>query len=102
MRLHNRWLYLLSALTATFPVGDIYALEQVSSHASLQVRNLDLGNKSELNKLAQKKEEAGELSAADERKYRQVQRATERELLQVSQRSSEAFATCKILLRTVM
>ena len=48
------------------------------------MKNLDLGDKSELKKLAQQKEDAGELSAADERKYRQLQRTTERELLQVS------------------
>lgn len=52
--------------------------------ASPQVKNLDLGDKSELRKLAQQKENVGELSAADERKYRQLQRTTERELLQVS------------------
>lgn len=51
---------------------------------ALQVKNLDLGDKGELKKLAQLKEDTGELSAADERKYRSLQRATERELLQVS------------------
>ncbi len=50
----------------------------------LQVKNLDLGDKGELKKLAQQKEDAGELSASDERKYRSLQRATERELLQVT------------------
>ncbi len=52
--------------------------------SGLQVKNLDLGDKGELKKLAQQKEDAGELSAADERKYRSLQRATERELLQVT------------------
>ncbi len=51
---------------------------------SMQVKNLDLGDKGELKKLAQQKEDAGELSASDERKYRSLQRATERELLQVT------------------
>lgn len=45
--------------------------------------NVQLEDRGELRKLAQHKEEAGELSAADERKYRALQRATERELLQV-------------------
>lgn len=45
---------------------------------------MQLEDRRELRKLAQLKEEAGELSAADERKYRALQRATERELLQVS------------------
>lgn len=49
----------------------------------MQVKNLDLGDQGELKKLAQQKEDS-ELSAADERKYRSLQRATERELLQVS------------------
>ena len=44
---------------------------------------MQLEDRGELRKLAQLKEEAGELSAADERKYRALQRATERELLQV-------------------
>ena len=50
----------------------------------MQVKNLDLGDKGELKKLAQQKEDVGELSATDERKYRSLQRATERELLQVT------------------
>ncbi len=49
----------------------------------LQVRNLDLGDKGDLKKLIQQKESSGELSAADERKLRSLQRANERELLQV-------------------
>ena len=48
-----------------------------------QVKNLDLGNKGDLKKLLQQKETSGELSAADERKLRSLQRANERELLQV-------------------
>ncbi|CAL8463239.1 g2773 [Coccomyxa elongata] len=49
-----------------------------------QVKNVQLEDRGELRKLAQLKEEAGELSAADERKYRALQRATERELLQAA------------------
>lgn len=49
----------------------------------LQVKNVHLEDRRELRKLVQLKEETGELSAADERKYRSLQRATERELLQV-------------------
>ena len=49
-----------------------------------QVANVQLEDRGELRKLAQQKEDVGELSAADERKYRQLQRTTERELLQVS------------------
>lgn len=44
---------------------------------------MQLEDRGELRKLAQLKEDNGDLSAADERKYRALQRATERELLQV-------------------
>ena len=46
-----------------------------------QVRNMD--SVPELQKLQQLKDEAGELSAADEKRYRSLKRNCERELLQV-------------------
>jgi regulator of nonsense transcripts 1 len=57
------------------------------------VKNVELEDRSELRKLAQLKEETGELSAPDERKYRALQRATERELLQVACCMESAFAS---------
>ena len=45
-----------------------------------QVRHLDM---SELNKLQQLKDEQGELSSSDEKKYKALKRAAEREILQV-------------------
>ena len=50
----------------------------------MQVRNLELPERHELRKLQQLKEEAGEMTAADERKLRGLQRATEREILQAA------------------
>ncbi len=46
------------------------------------VRHLDTPDKSELAKLQQLKDEQGELSAQDEKKYKSLKRATEREILQ--------------------
>eukprot|EP01012_Entosiphon_sulcatum_P063170 TRINITY_DN9022_c0_g1_i1.p1 TRINITY_DN9022_c0_g1~~TRINITY_DN9022_c0_g1_i1.p1 ORF type:complete len:1027 (-),score=174.55 TRINITY_DN9022_c0_g1_i1:117-2867(-) len=46
-----------------------------------QVRHLDSFDKSELFKLQQLKDEQGELSISDEKKYKQLKRSTEREIL---------------------
>ncbi|KAK4728378.1 hypothetical protein R3W88_021366 [Solanum pinnatisectum] len=61
--------------------------EAVSSpveHLTLhyQVRHLDTSEKSELYKLQQLKDEQGELSSGDEKKYKALKRATEREIAQ--------------------
>ncbi|XP_078446418.1 RNA helicase [Wolffia australiana] len=61
--------------------------EAVSSpveHLTLhyQVRHLDTSEKSELHKLQLLKDEQGELSISDEKKYKSLKRATEREILQ--------------------
>ncbi|KAH9607079.1 hypothetical protein KSS87_005008 [Heliosperma pusillum] len=61
--------------------------EAVSSpveHLTLhyQVRHLDTSEKSELYKLQQLKDEQGELSSSDEKKYKALKRATEREITQ--------------------
>ncbi|KAH0456476.1 hypothetical protein IEQ34_014383 [Dendrobium chrysotoxum] len=61
--------------------------EAVSSpveHLTLhyQVRHLDTSEKSELHKLQQLKDEQGELSSSDEKKFKALKRATEREILQ--------------------
>ncbi|KAH0644051.1 hypothetical protein KY289_035025 [Solanum tuberosum] len=61
--------------------------EAVSSpveHLTLhyQVRHLDTSEKSELHKLQQLKDEQGELSSSDEKKYKALKRATEREIAQ--------------------
>uniref|UniRef100_A0A7N0UV73 Regulator of nonsense transcripts 1-like protein n=1 Tax=Kalanchoe fedtschenkoi TaxID=63787 RepID=A0A7N0UV73_KALFE len=61
--------------------------EAVSSpveHLTLhyQVRHLDTSDKSELHKLQQLKDEQGELSSSDEKKYKALKRATEREIAQ--------------------
>ncbi|ONK56008.1 uncharacterized protein A4U43_C10F3190 [Asparagus officinalis] len=61
--------------------------EAVSSpveHLTLhyQVRHLDTSEKSELHKLQQLKDEQGELSSNDEKKFKALKRATEREILQ--------------------
>jgi regulator of nonsense transcripts 1 len=47
-----------------------------------QVRHLDTSEKSELHKLQQLKDEQGELSSSDEKKYKNLKRATEREITQ--------------------
>eukprot|EP00002_Diphylleia_rotans_P028706 TRINITY_DN5798_c0_g1_i1.p1 TRINITY_DN5798_c0_g1~~TRINITY_DN5798_c0_g1_i1.p1 ORF type:complete len:1045 (-),score=214.30 TRINITY_DN5798_c0_g1_i1:796-3930(-) len=46
-----------------------------------QVKNLEDPEKSELNKLQMLKDEQGELSSADERKYKELKRSAEREIL---------------------
>ncbi|KAH7280363.1 hypothetical protein KP509_37G063700 [Ceratopteris richardii] len=61
--------------------------EAVSSpveHLTLhyQVKHLDTSDKSELHKLQLLKDEQGELSSADEKKYKALKRATEREIAQ--------------------
>ncbi|KAL8141794.1 hypothetical protein V2J09_014826 [Rumex salicifolius] len=61
--------------------------EAVSSpveHLTLhyQVRHLDTSDKSELHKLQLLKDEQGELSSSDEKKYKALKRATEREITQ--------------------
>ncbi|KAL8159031.1 hypothetical protein V2J09_000568 [Rumex salicifolius] len=61
--------------------------EAVSSpveHLTLhyQVRHLDTSEKSELHKLQMLKDEQGELSSSDEKKYKALKRATEREIAQ--------------------
>ncbi|WOK98706.1 regulator of nonsense transcripts [Canna indica] len=47
-----------------------------------QVRHLDTSEKSELHKLQLLKDEQGELSSSDEKKFKALKRATEREILQ--------------------
>ncbi|TQD73599.1 hypothetical protein C1H46_040880 [Malus baccata] len=70
--------------------------EAVSSpveHLTLhyQVRHLDTSEKSELYKLQQLKDEQGELSSSDEKKYKALKRATERE---ISQSADVICCTC--------
>nr|PNR29132.1 hypothetical protein PHYPA_027824 [Physcomitrium patens] len=70
--------------------------EAVSSpveHLTLhyQVRHLDTTDKSELHKLQLLKDELGELSSADEKKYKSLKRATERE---ISQSADVICCTC--------
>ncbi|KAL4183964.1 hypothetical protein AMTRI_Chr11g157650 [Amborella trichopoda] len=70
--------------------------EAVSSpveHLTLhyQVRHLDTSEKSELHKLQQLKDEQGELSSGDEKKYKALKRATERE---ISQSADVICCTC--------
>ncbi|KAH8947378.1 hypothetical protein BDL97_11G037900 [Sphagnum fallax] len=70
--------------------------EAVSSpveHLTLhyQVRHLDATDKSELHKLQLLKDELGELSSADEKKYKALKRATERE---ISQSADVICCTC--------
>ena len=48
----------------------------------MQVRNMDTPDRSDLHKLQQLKDELGELSASDEKKYRALRRAAERDILQ--------------------
>lgn len=45
------------------------------------MQNLDVSEKSDFRKLGQLKKEQGELSSSDEKKYTQLKRSTERELL---------------------
>jgi regulator of nonsense transcripts 1 len=49
-----------------------------------QVRNLDTPEKGELRKLQQLKDAAGELTTQDEKRFRGLKRATEREFLQAA------------------
>ncbi|KAL2525251.1 Regulator of nonsense transcripts 1-like protein [Abeliophyllum distichum] len=70
--------------------------EAVSSpveHLTLhyQVRHLDTSEKSEFHKLQQLKDEQGELSSSDEKKYKALKRATERE---ISQSADVICCTC--------
>ncbi|WCJ20723.1 hypothetical protein M5689_002938 [Euphorbia peplus] len=70
--------------------------EAVSSpveHLTLhyQVRHLDTSEKSELHKLQQLKDEQGELSSSDEKKYKALKRATEKE---ISQSADVICCTC--------
>ncbi|KAK4489187.1 hypothetical protein RD792_004981 [Penstemon davidsonii] len=70
--------------------------EAVSSpveHLTLhyQVKHLDTSEKSELHKLQQLKDEQGELSSSDEKKYKSLKRATERE---ISQSADVICCTC--------
>uniref|UniRef100_A0A9I9D6N5 Regulator of nonsense transcripts 1-like protein n=1 Tax=Cucumis melo TaxID=3656 RepID=A0A9I9D6N5_CUCME len=70
--------------------------EAVSSpveHLTLhyQVRHLDTSERSELHKLQQLKDEQGELSSSDEKKYKALKRATERE---ISQSADVICCTC--------
>ncbi|KAL1083812.1 hypothetical protein V6Z11_D09G222100 [Gossypium hirsutum] len=70
--------------------------EAVSSpveHLTLhyQVRHLDTSEKSELHKLQLLKDEQGELSSSDEKKYKALKRATERE---ISQSADVICCTC--------
>ncbi|GJZ38779.1 regulator of nonsense transcripts 1 homolog isoform X1 [Tanacetum coccineum] len=57
----------------------------------LKVRHLDTSEKSELYKLQQLKDEQGELSSSDEKKYKALKRATERE---ISQSADVICCTC--------
>ncbi|KAF3335494.1 regulator of nonsense transcripts 1 [Carex littledalei] len=60
------------------------AISSPVEHLTLhyQVRHLDNTDKSELHKLQLLKDEQGELSSGDEKKYKALKRATEREILQ--------------------
>ncbi|KAJ8433105.1 hypothetical protein Cgig2_020601 [Carnegiea gigantea] len=57
-------------------------LAEKISATGLKVRHLDTSEKSELHKLQQLKDEQGELSSSDEKKYKALKRATEREIAQ--------------------
>lgn len=50
----------------------------------LQVRNVELPDRSDLRKLQKLKDELGELSYADERRYNTLLRAVEKEILQAA------------------
>ncbi|KAA6411769.1 MAG: regulator of nonsense transcripts 1 protein, partial [Trebouxia sp. A1-2] len=49
-----------------------------------QVRHVDMPDRADLRKLQQLKDEQGELSSQDERKYKALKQATEREILQAA------------------
>ena len=51
---------------------------------NLQVRHVDMPDRADLRKLQQLKDEQGELSSQDERKYKALKQATEREILQAA------------------
>ena len=50
----------------------------------VQVRHVDMPDRADLRKLQQLKDEQGELSSQDERKYKALKQATEREILQAA------------------
>lgn len=77
------WFSFFSASSAACTCQEGLSYVPSTSVFPYQVKNVQLEDRGELRKLAQLKEESGKLSAADERKYRALQRATERELLQV-------------------
>ena len=56
----------------------------VKSSFCLQVRHVDMPDRADLRKLQQLKDEQGELSSQDERKYKALKQATEREILQAA------------------
>uniref|UniRef100_A0A6N2MTL0 Helicase ATP-binding domain-containing protein n=1 Tax=Salix viminalis TaxID=40686 RepID=A0A6N2MTL0_SALVM len=66
-------------------------LAEKISATGLKVRHLDTSEKSELHKLQQLKDEQGELSSSDEKKYKALKRATERE---ISQSADVICCTC--------
>lgn len=56
----------------------------MKSWICLQVRHVDMPDRADLRKLQQLKDEQGELSSQDERKYKALKQATEREILQAA------------------
>lgn len=48
------------------------------------MRHVDMPDRADLRKLQQLKDEQGELSSQDERKYKALKQATEREILQAA------------------
>jgi hypothetical protein len=62
--------------------------------ARAQARQVGVAGGGELAKLTQLREEAGELAAADERRFRALSRATERELLQARRRRGPPARGC--------
>ncbi|XP_019097513.1 PREDICTED: regulator of nonsense transcripts 1 homolog [Camelina sativa] len=71
----------------------LVAVSSPVEHLTLhyQVRHLDTSEKSELHKLQQLKDEQGELSSSDEKKYKNLKRATERE---ITQSADVIYCTC--------
>ena len=51
---------------------------------AVQVRHVEMPDRADLRKLQQLKDEQGELSSQDERKYKALKQATEREILQAA------------------
>ena len=81
------------------------AIDSPVSHLALhnQVRNLD--SMPELQKLQQLKDEQGELSSSDEKRYKTLKRNAERELLQVRDRncaSLHSYRTTRSNFFTIM